>query len=146
MSGMNPLVAQAFQRELQGAGWGATSLGETCPRVPLKRGVKQVDPASPALFSLLLDRTMVDASALCVQRGGGLTWLSFVLSLLAFADDTYVIADTPEELATLRGLADGAASAGLTLNFSKCAWTATPQTPLHSLELGEGRAIPCSGA
>jgi hypothetical protein len=73
--------------------------GEVGEMFEAQRGVKQGDPLSPLLFGLLIDRLEPRLRTKFPNIGARL--LDTLVSLLLFADDLVLMAESPEELQTL---------------------------------------------
>uniref|UniRef100_A0A5S6R5R9 Reverse transcriptase domain-containing protein n=1 Tax=Trichuris muris TaxID=70415 RepID=A0A5S6R5R9_TRIMR len=86
--------------------------------IPLTRGVKQGDPMSPLLFSMVLDELLDDLT----QSGGGFTFANGVeVNCLAFADDLLLLSDSKAGLqSNLLKCYRYFTARSLTLNVQKC--------------------------
>ncbi|KAL6416686.1 hypothetical protein ACFW04_013235 [Cataglyphis niger] len=91
--------------------------GLTAP-IPVRSGVRQGCPLSPIIFDLAIDsvlRAVTDVDA-------GYDLLGSRVSILAYADDIALVADTPGGMQRLLAAAEeGASSVGLRFNPAKCA-------------------------
>ncbi|KFD59308.1 hypothetical protein M514_00692, partial [Trichuris suis] len=86
--------------------------------IPIRRGVKQGDPMSPLLFSLVVDELLDDLA----RNGGGFTFASNVrVNCLAFADDLLLLSDSKAGLQSNLLLSYRFFTArSLSLNVQKC--------------------------
>lgn len=91
--------------------------GETA-EISIRSGVKQGCPLSPIIFNLAMEPLLR-----CIANGpGGFNLYDRKVSVLAYADDLVLIAETPEELQNMLATASTAADwMGLTFNATKCA-------------------------
>ena len=96
--------------------------------VLLLSGVAQGDPASPLLFTATVDRLFRPLVDRWKRPGRGLQLdlddgSSVHLPILAWMDDVYVLASSPEELqGMIREICLATAPAGLKLQPEKCTW------------------------
>ncbi|XP_025262540.1 uncharacterized protein LOC112637315 [Camponotus floridanus] len=94
-----------------------TAEGYTTP-VLIRSGVRQGCPLSPIVFDLAIDSVLRAVTAVDV----GFDLLGSRHSIVAYADDIALVADTPEGMRRLLAVAEGAASSvGLRFNPAKCA-------------------------
>ena len=104
-------------------------LGIAWDHVLLLNGVAQGDPASPLLFTATVDRLLRPLVDKWKRMGRGLQLdlddgSTVHLPLLAWMDDVYVLAPSPDELQSLiREICLATAPAGLKLQPEKCMWS-----------------------
>ena len=103
--------------------------GEVGETFEAQRGVKQGDPLSPLLFGLLIDR--LEQRLLQKYPHIGARILDSLVSLLLYADDLVLIAETPAHLQTLLDeLQSFCLDFGLTVNVRKSeSLTFNPSSP-----------------
>lgn len=110
-----------------------TAEGYTTP-VPIRSGVRQGCPLSPIVFDLTIDSVLRAVTAVDV----GFDLLGSRHSVVAYADDIALVADSPEGMRRLLAVAeDAATSVGLRFNPAKCA-------TLHLAAGSGGRVLPTS--
>lgn len=111
----------------------------TTDRVHLKKGLSQGCPASPVLFTVVQEDVPRDLTRRWEEQNMGLHMDGVRIDLLAFADDTYILADTAWTIATMLGdLWSTLRRASMALQPSKC-----QRLPLQSSSDVEGL---CQGA
>eukprot|EP00969_Alexandrium_andersonii_P365793 15467023-Alexandrium_andersonii.AAC.1 len=133
--GIPKWLCMALVRETKGVHWhGRLGMCSSAP-VALTRGVRQGDPAAPALFCLVMNQVLTELQAVAEANGIGIVVDGVRVVFLSFADDIYVLAQNPERLAfILEHLADAFQQVGLKLNADKSVWCCT-KSPLEQLEL-----------
>lgn len=101
----------------------------------IKKGVKQGDPLSPALFCCALEEIFRKLK----WENRGIKINGEFLNNLRFADDVVLMADNLNELSEmLKELINASKEAGLIVNFSKTK-IMTNQAELKNLEIGEDK-------
>ncbi len=104
-----------------GTPYAVTTLAEKCPKHRQLGSNKQGDPLSPLLFGLYMDRLEQYMLSVCRDLGARLTESQRV-SLLLYADDLVLLAESPEELQRLlNALHSFTVSNHMTVNVSKSA-------------------------
>ena len=121
--------------------------------IPVKKGVRQGDTISPALFTAALERTIRELE----WEEKGIRVDGRRLHHLRFADDVVIFArDTVEATDMLAEFAEACGRAGLRINVKKTQYMATPGTAPGTVQLDDvplekvdsyvylGRAISCT--
>lgn len=90
--------------------------GNTTNSIPIRRGVKQGDPLSPALFNIIIDELLAD-----LNPDYGLTIEGHSIPAVAYADDLVIFGpDTVSTQATLNQTHEFLKLRGLSINHAKC--------------------------
>jgi len=116
--------------------------------IMIKRGVKQGDPLSPLLFNLIMEPLLQN-----LQRMSGYRVADETISVLAFADDIFLVARTASEADTLLKAAEAYLTGlGMKISVGKCACFQVKKTRDSwylvdpGLELSCGEGIPYASA
>ena len=68
------------------------------------RSLVQGDPSAPSLFNLILDGPAYEYEQECRKRGWGFSMDGFVVPIILFADNCWLLAKNPNELQEMTAL------------------------------------------
>ena len=135
------VLAELYQHQIGFIGRGSCSSRS----FPIRRGTKQGDPLSPALFISVLDDILRRAQPIWRRKGYGISLGSNdadILTNLRFADDLLLVASSEKQIRTmLEDLMKEAGEVGLQIHTGKTKILANREIAmLRSLRIG-GKSV-----